>query len=140
MQFPKNSVLILLLLLSVTHATAWSELDTFEHTVSIVNLLATPERFDDKRIRVIGVATAGHGSDALYLTTDDARLSVGVNGIALSFEGSRATEEQKRSLNMKHVLVEGRFRAVHPAHFSGLIVDVSVAYALEGVVVEDKSD
>ena len=110
----------------------------YVETYSMINLIATPEAYAGKKLRAIGVATVGFESDAIYLTTEDARLGVGVNGIALSFTGFEISETRKKSLHMKHVLVEGTFVPWDPASplfWRGSIKDLSLIYALEDVEI-----
>ena len=95
----------------------------------MVALLATPQKFDGKLIRVIGVLGIQPESNALYLHEEDYDYGLTKNSFSL-----RLTEEQEkkfRVLNKKHVIVEGKFSANGPEAMdmtSGAIFDV---YRLE---------
>jgi len=98
-------------------------------SVGMVALLATPQKFDGKLIRVIGVLGIQPESNALYLHEEDYDYGLTKNSFSL-----RLTEEQEkkfRVLNKKHVIVEGKFSANGPEAMdmtSGAIFDV---YRLE---------
>ena len=104
--------------------------------VSIIGLIANPEKFDGRKIRTVGVASIVRGGSAVYLSREDARAPVFRNGIALGFVGFELPEWAPQ-LHLKRVLVEGTFRAPPPGfRWSGTIRDITTAYSLEDVVVE----
>jgi hypothetical protein len=86
-----------------------------KHSVSMVKLLATPEKFAKKRIWVRGCFHLRN--NALYLSHEDAVHSNSLNAIRLSFEkvvsvGSYSQTEPNallEELNFKHVGVEGTY-------------------------------
>jgi hypothetical protein len=103
---------------------------------SIINLIATPEKYEGKRIRTEGVATIGFESTAIYLSSESAINGVGVNGIALALDPSKRSEKVK-SLNMKWVLVEGVYRrSKHETQWRGYIDDITLLYAPKDVKIE----
>ena len=72
----------------------------------------------------------------MYLSREDARESVLLNGVSLTFIGSRVDEEME-SLNLKRVLVEGIFEGPEPGTFwSGSIADISLIYSLDDPIIE----
>jgi hypothetical protein len=131
-------MLFMLLLVENSASGNDSAGDGYVDTYSMINIIATPDLFAGKNIRTIGVATIGFESDAIYLTADDARVGVGVNGIGLSFEGFKISEARKRSLHMKHVLVEGTYvpwQPEAPLFWRGSLKDLKLIYALEDVEI-----
>lgn len=106
---------------------------------SIINLIATPERYDGIRVRTIGVATTEFEGDAIFLSYDDARDSVVWNAVGMSLEGSGITEERKAALHMKRVLIEGEFHAEKSegaGGWRGDISNITLIYALSDVEIE----
>ena len=106
---------------------------------SVINLIATPERYDGLRVRTVGVAKIGFEADAIYLSPDDARESVMVNGVSLSFEGSGIDKEDKEALHLKRVLVEGTYRSNatdDTGGWRGSISNISIIYSLDDVKME----
>lgn len=99
---------------------------------SIINLIATPERYSGRLVRTIGIATIRFEGDAVYLTEFDARHRVALNGIRLDLTGLELREVT--NLHMKPVLVEGEFegwREDVPDVFRGTIRHIRVLYSLE---------
>lgn len=95
-------------------------------SVSMVALLASPQKYDGKLIRVIGVLGIQFESNALYLHEEDYEYGITKNSFFV-----RLTEEQEknfRALAKKHVIVEGIFSANGPEAremTSGAIFDIS---------------
>jgi hypothetical protein len=77
--------------------------------VSMVALLASPQKYDGTLIRVVGVLGIEPESNALYLHQEDYEFGLTKNSFSL-----RLTEEQENKfhvLDKKHVIVEGMFFA-----------------------------
>ena len=91
--------------------------------VSLINLIATPERYEGRQVRLIGYLHQEFESSGIYLTQDDHELSIYRNGLWLSgFCGSGS------SLNDKYVLIEARFTGGEHGHmgmWSGSLSDVT---------------
>jgi hypothetical protein len=77
--------------------------------VSMVQLLASPERFDGKRIQVQGVFQLGNEERALYLSRDDAAYLNFSNGLWLNTIKGVDT-------NSTYVTVEGTFNVNGHGH------------------------
>jgi hypothetical protein len=119
-------MLFMLLLVENSASGNDSAGDGYVDTYSMINIIATPDLFAGKNIRTIGVATIGF------------EVGVGVNGIGLSFEGFKISEARKRSLHMKHVLVEGTYvpwQPEAPLFWRGSLKDLKLIYALEDVEI-----
>ncbi len=102
-----------------------------EHTyesVSLVALIATPEKYDKQYVLVHGIAyfDIEHAVNALYLTREDKDAYNGKNATFLFLSPSL---KNVRALNGKFVVLRGQFQANINGHldsFSGSISDVDV--------------
>lgn len=82
---------------------------SLENTVSIVQLIATPEKYDGKVIQVVGFLRLEFEGNAIYLHEDDYRYAIYKNGLMIV---SNANIEAKAGkLNLHYVIVEGTFNA-----------------------------
>jgi hypothetical protein len=91
--------------------------------VSIVQLLATPEKFDGKLIRVIGFLCLAFEGDAVYLHREDFDHGLTQNALWVD-----VPEKRDESLSRKYVLLEGTFDASDHGHmglFGGAIHKIS---------------
>ena len=87
--------------------------------VSIVQLLATPERFDGKLVRVIGFLCLAFEGDAVYLHREDFDHGLTQNALWV-----QVPEKPDASLSLNYVLIEGTFDAGDHGHmglFGGAI-------------------
>jgi hypothetical protein len=83
--------------------------------VSMIQLIADPQKFDGQIIRVIGFLHLEFEGSAVYFHREDFERSMLQNGIWIEL-----TESQQKSsvkLNNGYVLVEGRFSASEKGHF-----------------------
>ncbi len=93
--------------------------------VSLVQLVATPERFDGKAVRVIGFLHLEPEGTALYLHSEDLIYTLVKNGVWVN-----PTADFKKKLSDRYVLIEGTFDARDHGHkglWSGAIRDVTRA-------------
>lgn len=103
----------------------------------MVALIANPTSYDRQRVRTEGVAAISRGGSAVYLSREDARESVLLNGVSLTFVGSGVDEGSMESLNLKRVLVEGTFEGPEAGTFwAGSIADISLIYSLDDAIIE----
>jgi hypothetical protein len=97
--------------------------------VSMINLIATPEKYDKKMVILEGFLVLEFEGDAIYLSEEDAKHAISKNGIWLSLDSkneNKILEYYKH--NKSYVLVEGIFDAEmlgHGALFSGTLKDIS---------------
>lgn len=116
------AVFSLLFLIFAEASHGASRKATAAEEVSLVQLIATPERFDGKKIIVVGVYKLEFESFALYLNKDDARLLIRANSVALGIfeEGLNATKtkEEWERLNDSYVRVVGIFRHAPSGHMN----------------------
>ena len=94
--------------------------------VSMVQLIATPEKFDGKFVRVNGFLSLGFEGDSLYLHREDLVQDLVRNGIWVV--RTEAMERDEKKFNGHYVLIEGTFDAQHHGHmglFGGVIKDIT---------------
>lgn len=82
--------------------------------VTLVQLIANPEKFDGKTIRVIGFLRLEFEGDVLYLHREDYENAILGNGIWV--DTTAEMTKQKKALNMHYVLLEGTFSANDRGH------------------------
>jgi hypothetical protein len=90
--------------------------------VSMVQLIANPEKFDGKHIRVIGFLRIEFEGNALYFHRED--YEIGLLKNAIWVDVTPQMEKQSSKFNMQYVLLEGIFSASEKGHmdaFSGSI-------------------
>lgn len=96
------------------------------NAVSLIQLIATPERFNGKCVRVIGYAKLEFEGDALYLHEEDYKHAITRNALWLTLEGNSFNLE-KGEINNTYVIVVGKFNADNTGHgslFSGAIGNI----------------
>jgi hypothetical protein len=98
--------------------------------LSLVQLIATPERYDGKFVRVWGYVKLEHEGSAVYLHKEDFEQALTRNGLWL-------TGPEHGEVSDCYALVEGRFDAKDQGHrslWSGAIDRVSRLQRWEGRV------
>jgi hypothetical protein len=96
--------------------------------VTVIQLIATPERYDGKLIRVIGFLSLEFEGNALYLHQEDYEQVIFRDAIWV--EVTPEMDRQKEVLDKHYVLLEGTFSATEYGHmggFSGTIKNVTRA-------------
>lgn len=98
-------------------------------TASIIELIANPERFDNKLVTVQGFLRIGlekhHSTEAvLYLHQEDARNLLGSN-MVLVIPSEQMLRDQEK-IDRMYVVLAGVFHAVHAANgsYSAVLKDV----------------
>jgi hypothetical protein len=110
-----NMLKFLLMLFAALVLLPASASPTDIRDVSMIQLIANPERYDGSPIRLIAFMHLEFEGDALYLHREDYEKSLHENAIWI-----RLTDEQMRTsqkLSGGYVLVEGTFRAKDRGHF-----------------------
>lgn len=77
--------------------------------VSIINLIATPEKYHGKRVRVIGYLNLVYENDAVYLHKEDYDMSIGKNCVGLIITTEVRNSANYQNCNNKYIFVEGTF-------------------------------
>ena len=92
--------------------------------VSLVSLIATPEKYDGKYIRIAGVGyfDSKGGLNAIFLTREDKRKANGANGIFLNFDSSVSKGD---TLNDKFVVAQGVFAAQNHGHLGAFAASLN---------------
>jgi hypothetical protein len=93
--------------------------------VTLVRLIANPEKFDGKLIRVIGFLRLEFEGNVLYLHREDYENAILGDGIWVDV--TPVVTKQSATLNMNYVLLEGIFSADERGHmgmWSGTIKQV----------------
>lgn len=100
--------------------------------VSLINLIATPERYEGSRVQVVGYLRLDFEGTALFLTRDD---FLAQNYRSAVWVSAPVTTRQKwRGLGDKYVLVEGTFSTASRGHdncCAGVLRD------LQGITARD---
>ena len=94
--------------------------------VSIQELMAAPDKFNGARVRVIAPCHIEFEGSALYATEEAQEARAAHQAVWLQLNWPLLPE--RRALNGKYVLVEGRFVSSLEGHegvFQGAIVDVT---------------
>lgn len=94
--------------------------------ISVIQLIATPERFDGQRVRVIGYLRLEFEGNALYLHREDYENRIWKNGVAMDLTDAQLNKAAK--INNGYVMVEGTFSASRKGHlelFQGSLHDIS---------------
>jgi hypothetical protein len=93
--------------------------------VTLVQLIASPEKFDGKLIRVIGFLRLEFEGNVLYLHREDYENALLGDGIWVDV--TPEMKKQAKTLNMNCVLLEGIFRSTDRGHmgmWSGTITKI----------------
>jgi hypothetical protein len=96
--------------------------DASDEIVSIIQLVAAPERFDGKSVRVIGYLDIRFEGTALYLHREDDEYAVTKNGLLIH------VPERWHKTPRGYVIVEATFEAPKHGHagmFEGALLNVT---------------
>lgn len=85
--------------------------------VPLVRLIANPDQFDGKLIRVIGFLELTFEGNVLYLHRQDYEKAILGNGIWVYV--TPEIDENRKSLSRSYVLLEGIFSAIDRGHQNG---------------------
>lgn len=104
--------------------------------VSLVRLIANPEKYDGKYIRIEGLAyfDSEHYINGIFLSREDREMANGRNAIFVTFSPSIRDADH---LNNQFVLAQGVFRANDRGHlsaFASTLADVDRVEAVRPLV------
>jgi hypothetical protein len=137
-----NKCLLTLLLLSFTFCVVGQkkinvERDTSEVSplkvldivgpVSIINLIATPEKYHGKKIQIIGYLHLEFEGDAIYLNKEDYLHSIMANGLWVNFSDKITKTKNLKDYNDNYVIILGTFNMDSNGHmglWSGTMDDI----------------
>lgn len=100
--------------------------DPREMLVSLIQLIANPTMFDQKRVIVIGFVVLEFESQRIYLNEADAKHVITRNGVWLDVSDS--IYARRAEFDRKYALVEGTFNARRRGHLglsSGQLENIS---------------
>ncbi len=93
--------------------------------VSIINLIATPERYDGKMISVVGFLSVESEDVRLYLNQEDYQHEIGGNGIFI--DANKEVTKNLESKDLHYVVLIGIFKQKGlPLHFPGGAGDAGI--------------
>lgn len=105
---------------------------------SMINLIATPDDYDGKRIETQGVARMEFEGTAIYTSPESAKHRVKVNGIYLALGDSEVSKSSREHLDGKWVFVVGVYHKPErgSVDWRGHIDQITHLYAPEDVEME----
>ncbi len=119
-------ILFVTIILSSLSFLLSQDSDSQCENVSIINLIATPEKYNEKMVCFSGFLHLEFESYGIYLTQNDIQYRMSKNGIFIY-----GVDESLYKFNDKYVYIEGKFinsieskdsrYKGHPSLFSGLI-------------------
>ena len=110
--------------------SAMNSLDIAE-PVSLVRLITYPEKYDGKRIMVIGYLHLEFESDAVYLHKQDNDNDLSKNGFWVNFSETLTKVINPSHYNDKYVLLIGTFDFNHKGHmdmYGGTLRNITWIY------------
>jgi hypothetical protein len=102
--------------------------------VSLLQLIATPDAFEGKYVRVHGFVRIEHEGTAVYLHREDFEHMLTKNGLWLAANDATPDGSREAQVNGQYSLIEGRFTAKTKGHrglWSGSIEEISRMEAWE---------
>jgi hypothetical protein len=95
--------------------------------VSLIQLIANPQAYDGKRVRLIGFLRLEFEGNAIYLHKEDYEHGISENGLWIDVPRDMTKDQQQR-VNTQYAICEAMFRASGHGHmdvFSGELTNVS---------------
>ena len=93
------------------------------HNVSIINLIATAEKYQGKQVRLIGYVVLGFENKSIFISDVHAKHSILSNALWMDIE----LNENNRIFDNRYCIVEGVFDSLSRGHlnmYSGTITDI----------------
>ena len=84
--------------------------------VSIVNLIATPEKYDGKKIQIIGYLHLEFEGDGIYLHKDDYLNAITANGLWVNFSEKLTKKTSLKDYSDNYVIILGTFKKESKGH------------------------
>jgi len=106
-----------------------------EH-ISLLQLIATPERYDGKLVAVTGFLHLEFEEDILYLHEEDYRERISKNGVWV--ERNALLKDLRSGLDLHYVSVVGVFDSANKGHMSsasGTLTNITKAFVWPPVIV-----
>jgi hypothetical protein len=96
--------------------------------ISIIKLIATPEKYHGKQIQVIGYLNLEFEGDAIYLHKEDYSKGISNNGFWVNFSKETIEKKNLNDYNKKYVIIVGTFDMNDRGHmgmFGGTIKNIT---------------
>jgi len=98
-----------------------------ERNTSLISIIANPEKYNNKRVQVIGYLNLDFEGNAIYLHKEDYLKHISQNGLWVEFSKNLVKKVNLKLLNNNYVILLGTFRAEKFGHlglFGGTIEDI----------------
>jgi hypothetical protein len=121
-----SSVTMVLLTALSAAPVSRAQNNPIRNSVSIVQLIATPEKYDGKVVKVMGFLRLEFEGDAIYLHEDDYRHGISKNGLMVVRNAK--IDANADTLDLHYVLLEGTFDANNHGNMglnSGTITNIT---------------
>ena len=107
--------------------TAMQEIEGDNMHVSLVNLIANPEKYNGKTIQVVGYLNLEFEGDAIYLHKEDYVHGLTTNGFWVRFSDKISKRADLNKYSKKYVIIIGTFdmnRHGHMGLFAGELKNI----------------
>jgi hypothetical protein len=84
--------------------------------VSLIRLIANPDKYHGKKVQVVGFLHLEFEGDAIYSHEEDYKRSLMQNSFWVDFSPSLLKEKDPKKLSGKYVIIVGTFNARHKGH------------------------
>ncbi|MBW0164536.1 MAG: hypothetical protein HYI21_03230 [Sediminibacterium sp. Gen4] len=98
-----------------------------QENVSLVKLIANPEKYNGKRIQVIGYLHLEFEGNAIYLHEEDFKRRISANSFWVEFSSKLTKKRDLNKFNDKYVIIIGTFNVNEKGHmrmFGGTLDDI----------------
>jgi hypothetical protein len=121
---PRTALSVVLLLCSTVVVTSFLHgRSQDDGPVSLIQLIANPEKYDGTHVLVVGFLRLEFEGNALYVHEDDYKNNIYGNAIGIGV--TKKWKWSKEELNMHYVMLGGTFKAGKSNLHTGTIVDVT---------------
>jgi hypothetical protein len=108
-------------------------------SISLINLIATPERFDGKMVSVVGFLAVESEDARLYLSQEDYRRNIMGNGIFI--EVNKEVDRDIEQKDLHYVGLVGVFKQKGlPLHFPGGAGDAGITDIRQCLALPELTD
>jgi hypothetical protein len=126
----KYAILALALLLTAVATSRSFQLGPrISPPLSVLQLIASPEKYDGKSVAVVGYLELQTDNDVIYLHREDRDFGLYANSLSVKFE-PRLTSEEKAMFNLHYVYVYGKFDASDKGPWSDMAGSIKQAEAV----------
>ena len=102
------------------------QLGVYENT-SLISLIATPEKYNEKKVQVIGYLHLEFEGTAIYFHKEDYEKGILENSFWVNFSDKLAKKKSLQDYSDKYVIIIGTFKMKDKGHlglFSGTIDNI----------------